>query len=228
MSVTRWRIKFSKLTWIRDLPWALQLGTGSFPSAWRFHRPRCWDDCVAGCAVQTGSLSAGIWRPSRGWIETAIAKDRNGNLRMAEVGDQGAREEQEMVDELAEAKNSVTRATCHRARYPNPPNRCRPVLDSTRVAYSRFLYRIVVAFWNITSRKLLLLLFRFRVEIELESRAQTFPLFSFLTSAFVPDRNQANSNFPSKCFFISSLTFRLFDSRSRGNSNLPRKSLFCF
>lgn len=138
------------LTWIRDHPWAPQPGTGSFPSAWRFHRPRCWDDCVAGCAVQIGSPSAGIWRPSRGWIETAIGKDRNGNLRMAEAGDQGAREEQEMVDELAEVRNLVMRARCRRARYQSPPNRCHLDLDSARAAYSRFLSQIAAAFWNTT------------------------------------------------------------------------------
>ena len=188
---------FKTLTWIRDHPWAPQLGTGSFPSAWRFRRPRCWDDCVAGCAVQTGNPSAGIWRPSRGWIETAIAKDRNGNLRMAVAGDQGAREEQEMVDELAEVRNSVTRATYRRARYPSPPNRCHPALGSTPVAYSRFLSQIVVAFWNITSD-----IFYFSDFALGICRANLFLTFSSLTSAF-----ESNSNFSSKRFFISSLTF---------------------
>ena len=135
------------LTSIRDRLWAPQLGTGLFPSAWRSRRPRCSGDCVAGCAVQIGNQRSGIWRPSRGWIETAIATDRSGNLRTAGAGGQGAREEQE-VDELAVARNSVTQETFHRARYRNPPYRCHLARDSERVVYSRFLYQIAVAFWN--------------------------------------------------------------------------------
>ena len=65
---------------------------------------------------------------------------------MVEVEDLEAREEQEMVDELAEVRNSATQATFHQARCRNPLNRWLLVQDSERVVYSRFLYQIAAAF----------------------------------------------------------------------------------
>lgn len=65
---------------------------------------------------------------------------------MEEAEDQEAREEQEMVDELAEVKNSATVEMFRRARYRSPLNRYLLARDSGCVAYSRFLCQIAVAF----------------------------------------------------------------------------------
>lgn len=135
---------------------------------------------------------------------------------MAEAGDQGAREEQEMVDELAEVRNSVTRARCRRARYPSPPNRCHPDLDSTRAAYSRFLSQIAAAFWNTTWKNPFISLFAaFASRSNLAERAN---------SLFFESQNRANSNFPFKHFFISSLTLVLKVEKIR----ISRANLYFF
>lgn len=65
---------------------------------------------------------------------------------MVEAEGQEDREEQEMVDELAEVTNSAMVETFHLERYQSPLSRCHLGQDSARVVCSRFLCRIAAAF----------------------------------------------------------------------------------